>query len=268
MKNSLFLALTFNIKTVQRGLLLLLAGMMSTMAQAGDVSVMSTVAFKPALTRLAEQYQQDTGNTLHMTYGTIAGLKKQIDGGATADVIVLSRPVLDALQEQGKVARGSIVNTGSSYVAIGVRAGASQPDISTVEKLKSALLSAKSIAYADPAKGGASGVYFAGVLRQLGIAEQLKNRTVLVPGAEAGEMVVQGRAEIAVAQASEIAAVPGTQVVGPLPGEFSRTMIFAAGIGATSTAPAAARALITLLNSPTGIAVLKSGGMGAAPDKP
>ncbi|MNG54585.1 molybdate transporter periplasmic protein [compost metagenome] len=238
------------------------------MAQASDVSVISTVAFKPAFARLAEQYQANTGNTLHITYGTIASLKKQIDGGATADVIILSRPVLDKLQEQGKVARGSVVNTGRSYVAIGVRAGATQPDISTVEKLKSALLPAKSVSYADPAKGGASGVYFAGVLRQLGIAEQLQNRTVLVPGAEAGEMVAKGRAEIAVAQASEIAAVPGTQVVGPLPGEFNRTITFAAGIGPTSTVPVAARALITLLNSPTGIAVLKSGGIDATPDKP
>ncbi|HGM5323932.1 hypothetical protein AAY84_04285 [Serratia marcescens] len=264
MKENLFVALTFNARMLQQGLLLLLAGMMSAMAQASDLNVMSTVAFKPAFAKLAKQYLQDTGTTLHITYGTIASLKKQIDGGATADVILLSRPVLDALQEQGKVTRGSIVNIGSSYVAIGVRAGTSKPDISTTEKLKTALLSAKSISYADPAKGGASGVYFASVIRQLGIAEQLKNRTVLVPGAEAGEMVVQGRAEIAVAQASEIAAVPGTQVVGPLPGAFNRTIIFAAGIGATSTASVAAHALITLLTSPIGVATLNAGGMDAA----
>ncbi|HHA1936110.1 TPA: molybdate ABC transporter substrate-binding protein [Enterobacter ludwigii] len=268
MKKSLFLALTVNIKTLQRGLLLLLAGMISSVAQAGEISVISTVAFKPAFARLAEQYQANTGNTLHITYGTIAGLKKQIEKGATADVYILSRPVLDELQEQGKVVRGSIVNIGSSYVAIGVRAGAPRPDISTTAKLKSALLSAKSVSYADPAKGGASGVYFAGVLRQLGIAEQLQNRTVLVPGAEAGEMVMSGRAEIAVAQASEIAAVPGMQVVGPLPGEFNRTIIFAAGIGATSTSPAEARALIALLNSPAGVAVLRAGGMDVAPARP
>ncbi|MNG54813.1 Molybdate-binding periplasmic protein precursor [compost metagenome] len=268
MKNSLFLALAFNVKTLHRGLLLILAGMMSTIAQASDTSVMSTVAFKPAFASLAGQYQRDTGNTLHITYGTIASLKKQIERGTTADVIILSRPVLDELLEQGKVASGSVANIGSSYVAIGVRAGAPRPDISTTEKLKSALLSAKSISYADPAKGGASGVYFSRIISKLGISEQLKNRTVLVPGAEAGEMVAKGQAEIAIAQASEISSVPGTQVVGPLPGEFNRTIIFAAGIGATSTTPGAARALITLLNSPAGIAVLKSEGMDAAPDKP
>jgi len=175
--------------------------------------------------------------------------------------MILSRPVIDELQTQGKVAQGSIVNVGRSYVAIGVRAGAPQPDISTLEKLKAALLATKSISYADPAKGGASGVYFAKVLDRLGIADQMKSKTVLVPGAEAGELVAKGEVEMGVAQASEIAAIPGTQVVGPLPGDLHREMIFSVGIGSTSKDPAAAKSLIELLTSPTGAAVLKSKGM-------
>ena len=155
----------------------------------------------------------------------------------------------------------SIANVGKSYVAIGVRSGAPQPDISTVEKLKAALLAAKSISYADPAKGGASGVYFAKVVDRLGIADQMKSKTVLVPGAQAGELVAKGEVEMGVAQASEIAAVPGTQVVGPLPGDLHIEMIFSVGIGSMSKDPAAAKSLIELLTSPTGAAVLKSKGM-------
>ncbi len=178
--------------------------------------------------------------------------------------MILSRPVLDGLQTQGKVAKGSIVNLGSSYVAVGVRAGAPKPDISTAEKLKAALLAARSISYADPAKGGASGVYFAKVLDRLGIADQMKSRTHLVPGAEAGELVARGEVEMGIAQASEIAAVPGTQVVGPLPGDLNSAIVFAVGVGATSKDPAAARSLIELLTGPTGAAVLKSKGMDPA----
>lgn len=178
--------------------------------------------------------------------------------------MILSRPVLDALQAQGKVTQGSIVNVGSSYVAIGVRTGAPKPDISTAEKLKTALLATKSISYADPAKGGASGVYFAKVIDRLGIADQMKSKTVLVPGPEAGELVAKGEVERGVAQASEIAAVPGTQVVGPLPGDLNSAIVFAVGIGSTSKDPAAAKSLIELLTSPTGAAVLKSKGMDPA----
>lgn len=232
-------------------------------AHAADVKVMSTVALTPALDELAAKYEAG-GNHLTFVYGTIANLKKKIDEGETADVLILSRPVLNDLQAQGKVAKDSIVDVGTSHVAVGVRAGAPRPDISTPEKLKEALLATKSISYADPAKGGASGVHMAKVIDRLGIADQMKPKTILVPGAQAGELVAKGEAEMGVAQASEIAAVAGTQVVGPLPGEFNSKITFSAGIGATAKDPTAAKSLIELLTGPAGTAVLKSKGMDPA----
>jgi Bacterial extracellular solute-binding protein len=86
-------------------------------------------------------------------------------------------------------------------------------------------------------------------------------KTVLVPNAQAGELVAKGEVEMGVAQASELAAVPGTQVVGPLPGDLNSEMIFSVGIGSQSKNPAAAKTLIELPSSPTGAAVLKSKGM-------
>jgi molybdate transport system substrate-binding protein len=243
---------------------LLALGAAAPAAHAAEVKVMSTVALTPTLDELTPRYESSSDNKLMVVYSTIADLKKRIEAGETADVMILSRPVLDGLQTQGKVAQGSIVNVGSSYVAIGVRTGAPKPDISTAEKLKSALLEAKSISYADPAKGGASGVYFAKVIDRLGIADQVKSKTVLVPGAQAGELVAKGEVEMGIAQASEIAAVPGAQVVGPLPGDLNSAIVFAVGIGSVSKDPAAAKSLIELLTSPTGAAVLKSKGMDPA----
>lgn len=235
----------------------------TTVVQAAELKVMSTVALTPALDELKPGFE-NSGNHLTIVYSTIAELKKRIDGGETADVLILSRPVLDALETQGKLVKGSTVNLGASYVAVGVRAGAPVPDIGTPEKLKAVLLATKSISYADPAKGGASGVYFAKVLDRLGIADQMKAKTVLVPNAQAGELVARGEVEMGVAQASEIAAVPGTKVVGPLPGDLNSRMIFSAGVGSTCQNPAAAKALIELLASPAGAAVLKAKGMDPA----
>jgi len=243
---------------------LLALGVAAPAALAAEVRVMSTVALTPTLGELTSKYESSSGNKLVIVYGTIADLKKRIDAGETADVMILSRPVLNDLQTRGIVSQGSIANVGSSYVAIGVRAGAPRPDISTADKLKAALLAVKSISYADPAKGGASGVYFAKVLDRLGIADQMKSKTVLVPGAEAGELVAKGEVEMGVAQASEIASIPGAQVVGPLPGDLNSAIVFAVGIGSTSKDPAAAKSLIDLLTGPTGKAVLKSKGMDPA----
>ena len=240
---------------------LLVPGATAPAAHAAELKVMSTVALTPTLDELKPKYEKSSGNKLVIIYSTIAELKKRIEAGETADIMVLSRPALNDLQTQGKVSEGSIANVGSSYVAIGIRAGAPKPDISTAEKLKDALLATKSISYADPAKGGASGVYFAKVIDRLGIADQMKSKTVLVPGAQAGELVAKGEVEMGVAQASEIAAVPGAQVVGPLPGDLNSAIVFAVGIGSASKDPAAAKSLIELLTSPTGAAVLKSKGM-------
>jgi hypothetical protein len=115
--------------------------------------------------------------------------------------------------------------------------GAPKPDITTVDAFKQTLLSARSIVYADPAKGGASGVYFARVLDRLGIAEQMKAKTILVPGAQAAEVVAKGEAELGVAQGSEIVPVAGAQLVGPLPGEYASMTVFTAGIGAAQRPP-------------------------------
>src|SRR5216683_5922716 len=164
--------------------LLSILGAAAPAAHTAEIKVISTVALTPTLDELTPKYESGSGNKLIIVYSTIADLKKRIEAGETADVMILSRAVLDDLQTQGKVTQGSIVNLGSSYVAIGVRAGAPQPDITTAEKLKEALLVTKSISYADPAKGGASGVYFAKVLDRLGITDQMKSKTVLVPGAQ------------------------------------------------------------------------------------
>src|SRR5689334_9663373 len=90
-------------------------------------------------------------------------------------------------------------------------------------------------------RGGASGVYFAKVVDRLGITDELKPKTILVPGAQAPEVVAKGGAEIGVAQGSEIMPIAGAEVLGPLPGEFASTTLFTAGIGAATQSPEAAK---------------------------
>jgi molybdate transport system substrate-binding protein len=230
-------------------------------AESVEIKVLTSVALTSALDELAPQFERATGNKLSIGYSLIADIKKRIIAGEAADVIILSRPVMDDLQKQDKIAPGSIADIVGTPVAVAVKAGAPKPDISSVDALKRSLLAAKSIVYADPAKGGASGVYFARVVDQLGLAEQLKSRTILVPGAQAADVVAKGEAEIGIAQASEIVPVAGAQLVGPLPGEFNSVTKFTAGLGAGSKASDAAKSLIQFLKGPAASAVFKSKGL-------
>jgi molybdate transport system substrate-binding protein len=244
------------------GLLFSAVGMMAGAgAEAAEIKVLTSVALTSALDELAPQFERATGNKLNIGYSLIADIKKRIIAGETADVIILSRPAMDDLQKQDKIAPGSIADVVETPLAVAVRAGAPKPDISSADALKRALLAAKSIVYADPAKGGASGVHFAHVVEQLGLAEQLKSRTILVPGAQAADVVAKGEAEIGIGQASEIVPVSGAQLVGPLPGEFASVTKFTAGIGAGSKASEAGNSLIQFLRSPAAAPVFKSKGL-------
>jgi molybdate transport system substrate-binding protein len=232
----------------------------ATAAEPVEVELLTSVALTSALSELAPQFDRASGDKLVIGYSLIADIRKRILNGETADVIMLSRPVMDELLRQNKIVPGSIVNVAGTAVAVAVRAGAAKPDISSVAAFKRTLLAAKSVVYADPAKGGASGVYFAHVLDRLGIAEQMKPKTVLVPGAQAAEVVAKGGAEIGIGQTSEIMPVAGARLVGPFPAELASTTLFAAGIGTGAKEPNAAKALIRFLSGPVAASVFREKG--------
>jgi len=217
--------------------------------RAAEVKVFTSVALKSVLDELGPDYEKATGNKLTISYGLAAEQKKRVLAGKTADVIMLTRAMMEDLQKQDKLA-GALVNVAGTPVAVVARAGAAKPDISSIEAFKKTLLAARSIVYADPAKGGLSGVVFARALDRLGIAGEMKAKTILVPGAQAAEVVAKGDAELGVGQASEIVPVAGAQLVGPLPGELASITRFTAAVGTGSGSPAAAKALVEFLTAP------------------
>jgi molybdate transport system substrate-binding protein len=236
----------------------LLAG--SGLARADEIKVMASVALKSTLDDLAAKFESTGAGKVTMVYGLAAQLKQRVSDGEADDVAILIRPMMDDLLKQAKLAPGSLTNVGGTPVAIAIRAGAPKPDIGSVDALKHTLIAAKSISYSDPAKGGASGVYFAKVVDQLGLTDELKAKTILVPGAQAPELVAKGEAELGVAQGSEIIPVAGAQVLGPLPGNLGSVTLFTAGIAAASKAPDAAKAFIKFITGPDAASVLKAKG--------
>jgi len=232
-------------------------------ARAAEVKVLTSVALKSVLDELAPMFEKKTGHKLAIDYGLAADQKKRILGGEHADLIILTRAMMEDLAKQNKLTADGLVNVAGTSVAVAARAGAAKPDISTVDAFKQALLSAKSIVYADPAKGGLSGIVAARAIERLGIAEQMKAKTILVPGAQSGDLVAKGEAELGIAQASEIVPVAGAQLLGPLPGELGTMTLFTGGIGAESQSVPAVKALIEFLTGPDAAPSFKAKGFEA-----
>jgi molybdate transport system substrate-binding protein len=233
-------------------------------AHAVELKVLTSVALTSALDELTPEFERATGNKLNIGYSLVADLRKRILDGETADIIILSPPVMDELQKRDKFMGNRLVDVAGTPVSVAARGGAPKPDISSVDAFKHTLLTARSIVYADPAKGAGVGVYFARVLDRLGIAEQMKGKTILVPGAQAAEVVARGEAELGIALASEIVPIAGAQWVGPLPDNLAMMIVFTAAIGVGARHPEAADALIRFLTGPQAAPRLKAKGFKPA----
>jgi molybdate transport system substrate-binding protein len=232
----------------------------SSLAGAAELKVICTHALTPALQQLAPDFERSTGNKLVIIDTTTGAAMKRIQGGETADVVLLIGSAIRDLAKQGKVNPKSVKDIATTGISVAVRAGAPKPDISTPAALKQTLLSAKSIAYSDPAAGGGSGIHFAKVVERLGLTDQLKSKTTLVNGA-VGPLAAEGRVELAVQMESELRAIKGIDIVGPLPGDLQDITLFTAGIFSGSKNADGGKKLIKMLKSAKAAPVLKDSGM-------
>ena len=231
-------------------------------AAAAEIKVLTAGAFKQMVLALVPDFEKQSGHKVTVDNGTAGELKQRIEGGEAFDVAVITPGVIDELVSKGKIASGTKVNIASVGVGVVVKDGAPKPDISTVDKFKQALLAAKSVAYIDPAAGGSSGIYVGKLLERLGIAKEVNAKAVLVHGGEVATHVVDGEAEVGIHQISEILAVKGAVLVGPLPAAIQNFTVYAAGVAAGDGA--AAKSLVKFLAGPHAISIIKSKGMEPA----
>ncbi len=231
-------------------------------ANAAEIKVFSTIGVQAALEELTPKFEKASGHKLAITWATAAVLVKRVQGGETADLMVLTKQSLDALVKENKATAGSDAVFASSGMAMVVKRGAPKPDISTAEAFKQTLLKAKTISYSNPEHGGASGVYLAKLLERMGIADQMKAKTHYPPpSGNAANLVVSGEAELAVQQEPEVMAVSGVDMVGPLPADLNNITTYAAGPSADTKQADAANALIKFLHTPEAQAVFKARGL-------
>jgi molybdate transport system substrate-binding protein len=231
-------------------------------AGAAELRVLTSNSSFPVLDALAPAFERAGGKRYTVQVDTARRMLARIKAGETADVAVLAASDVDELVNLGIIAAGSRRLFARSRVGVAVRAGASKPDISSVEAFRRTLLSAKSIAHTV---NGASGRYVPVLLERLGITAQMKPRTVTREGGYIGGVVAAGEAEIAIQQIVELLAVPGIDVVGPLPDEIQKVFETAAGVFRTSSHPAAADALLHFLLAPASSGVFKEKGLESVP---
>lgn len=224
--------------------------------QAAEIKVLCTIGVKPALPDIVAEFERTSGHKVSITWGNASALKTRYLEGEQADVALLTSGAIDDLAKAGKVAAPR-VDLARSGIGFAVKAGAPKPDISSPEALKRTLLAAKSVGYSTQ---GASGIHFVKVIEQLGIAAEVKAKHKDTTGA-VGELIAKGEAEIGLQQIPELAAVPGVDVIGPLPGDLQIITVFSAALDTKATDNEAAKAFLKAISSPAAAAAYKAKGL-------
>ena len=223
------------------------------------------MATRQVLAELVDALQRRSG--LRVAIESVGGVDaaRRVQAGEAFDVVVLASDAIDKLIAAGHVLAGSRVDLVRSGVAVAVRAGAMQPDISTEEAVRAAVLQARNISYST----GPSGVALAQLFERWGIADQIKDRIVTAPpGVPVGSLVAKGEVELGFQQLSELMHLEGITVLGPLPPAIQIITTFSAGICSASKRPDAVRAMLADMNTPESAEVKRRHGMEPAEQSP
>jgi molybdate transport system substrate-binding protein len=228
-----------------------------------DIKVLSARAPQMALQKLFAEFTLATGHAVTAHYGTVGAIGERFKGGEAADVLVLSPSALAALGDA--LVPGSRTDIARAGLAVAVRAGAPAPDLATPEAFRSALLAASTISYSDPTAGGSAAAYFATLLELLGIADVVNAKAKLGRnGHHVAELVAGGQAELGISFLSELMAIAGVTIAGPLPAELQNYTVYAGAVPVASRAGEVGRALIAWITRPEADHAWRAAGLAPA----
>jgi molybdate transport system substrate-binding protein len=252
----------------KRTLFLLVLLAIAGPATAATLSAFVTQAIEVALVRLAADFKAQTGHEVSFRFDTSPAIGRRVGAGETGDVIVASASVVDQATREGRVIASTRLEIGRVALGVATRRGAPQPDISSVDALKTALRRADTVLYSQ----GTSGLYIEKMLATVGLDVALKGTAVQTSSAAVAlDRLANSTGDvIAFASISEIRAneAKGVTFVGPLPPAVQNYTTYAAAVLTTSTSSEAARDFVRFITTPAAKGVMTSTGWEPVPATP
>jgi molybdate transport system substrate-binding protein len=245
------------------GALLTAVELPSQTARATEIKVFCLPGMSRALDQLVPKFEALTGHKLATVFEVNRPMMRRIDSGDEFDVIIVLPSEIDELIKRGIVVENSRVTIARTGIGVWIQPSAPMPDISTVEAFKRALIEAKSISYT---KESAAGIYLAGLMERLGIADEMRPKTkFLGGGGQNPRAVAAGDVQYGLSIVTDGIDLPGVVLLGPLPQEIQQWFVFVGGVSANARNPEAARDFVKFLASSENASVLKSKGWEPVP---
>jgi molybdate transport system substrate-binding protein len=229
-----------------RAIFLSFIALSPSLASANELIVLASAAGRSALQDLAPKFERDSGLQLIFRFDTVVALQKAIKAGERFDVALLTTSSMKVLTADGSISPNDQKNFASAIIGVAVKHGAVKPDISTVGAFTAALMAADKITYAE---AGASGQHFKTVVEDLRLQDKLGPKLWPVIGLKEIELVADGQATLGIQLISEILAVKGVDLVGPIPDALQSVTELRLGVGTRAAESKAAIAFIAYASS-------------------
>ena len=239
---------------------LALALSVTSAASGEEIKVHAAAGVKAPFLKLAAEYEAKTGHKITVVFDTAGATNKQFLADPQAALLITTQALLSEGEQSGRLADGVSSRLGDTVAGFAAPPGSTKPDVSTAETLKAALLSARRIAFSDPARGATVGTHFLKVIESLGIKDEVLKKATLAPdGVETMRLVLEGQVDLGVTQTSEIVQANRAALVGPFPQEFDLATTYS--LWYRASASAAAKGFAALLTGPVGRAMLAEEGL-------
>jgi molybdate transport system substrate-binding protein len=212
----------------------------------GRITGLSSMATRHILADLAQDYELRSG--IRVEIRSMGGVEaaKLVRTGEPTDVVVLASKVMESLEAEGHIVKGSIMDFARSEIAIAIPAGSPRADVDTEQAVKQAMIEARRICYST----GPSGDHLKALCEKWGVTEFVVGRALMAPpGVPVASLVARGEADLGIQQLSELIGQPGIDILGPLPPEIQAVTVFSAGLSSASREREAARAVVAYMAS-------------------
>jgi len=184
------------------------------------------VVKKPLVEQVIPAFENLTGSHVEATFAPTTVLLERIAAGERPDLVLGVASSVADLAANGVLDPSHIAQIAVSSVGYARLPDTPAPVDVTAESFLDYLLNARAVAYT---LSGASGLHFMKVLRERGLLERIDERAVRCEAGLTAEALLDGRADVAIQQVSELRSVPGAQIVEPIPHELQSYGRFAVG---------------------------------------
>ena len=193
----------------------------SLSAHATEYRFYSAAGAKLPLIELSQLFDRtNAGSHIVNNFDTAGAAEKKFFEDPKSTCLITTQVRINSAIKSGALKGQEQIPLADTLGAL-ASSGAVKPSIANTNELLNTLISAKSIAFSNPANGATVGLHFQEMIKKLGIEKQVMAKAILASdGVETMKLVLAKKVELGVTQMSEVIQADRNTLVGPFPSEF------------------------------------------------